>query len=71
MQKALKILSQKKLGILIVRNKKKKTTGMYHPGGGNDFCEKKVFFIEKVCKGLVIGKVDSRTPVYFFVNITL
>ena len=30
MKKALKILSEKKLGILIVRNKKKKTKGNYY-----------------------------------------
>ena len=32
MKKALKILSEKKLGILIVRNKKKNTTGIITNG---------------------------------------
>ena len=40
MKKALKILSEKKLGILVVRNKNKKTTGMVTDGQVRRFTQK-------------------------------
>ena len=40
MSKALKILSEKKLGVLIVRNKRKKTTGIITDGQIRRFSEK-------------------------------
>ena len=44
MKKALKILSEKKLGILIVRNKKKKTIGIITDGQIRRFNQKKLNF---------------------------
>ena len=44
MKKALKILSEKKLGILIVRNKKKKTIGIITDGQIRRFNQKKINF---------------------------
>ena len=44
MKKALKILSEKKLGILIVRNKKKKTTGIITDGQIRRFNQKNLNF---------------------------
>ena len=44
MNKALKILSEKKLGILIVQNKKKKTTGIITDGQIRRYNEKQIKF---------------------------
>ena len=44
MKKALKILSEKKLGILIVRNNKKKTIGIITDGQIRRFSQKNLNF---------------------------
>ena len=44
MSKALKILSEKKLGILVVKNNKNKTTGIVTDGQIRRFTEKKIDF---------------------------
>ncbi len=58
MNKALKILSKKKLGILIVRNKKKKTTGIITDGQIRRFTQKKIDF-----KSLPVRKIMTKKPI--------
>ena len=58
MSKALKILSKKKLGILIVRNKKKNTTGIITDGQIRRFTEKKIDF-----KSLPVKKIMTKKPI--------
>ncbi len=58
MSKALKILSKKKLGILIVRNKKKNTTGIITDGQIRRFTQKKLDF-----KSLPVGRIMTKKPV--------
>ena len=59
MQKALKILSQKKLGILIVRNKRKKTTGIITDGQIRRFSQKKINFLSFPAKKIMTKKPIS------------
>ena len=58
MGKALKILSQKKLGLLIVRNKKNIIKGIITDGQVRRFSEKKLSF-----QTLPVRKVMTRKPV--------
>ena len=58
MNKALKILSQKKLGILIVRNGKKIIKGIITDGQVRRFSEKKLSF-----QSLPVKKIMTKKPV--------
>ena len=58
MNKALKILSQKKLGILIVRNRKKIIKGIITDGQVRRFSEKKLSF-----QTLPVKKIMTKKPV--------
>ncbi len=58
MNKALKILSQKKLGILIVRNRKKIIQGIITDGQVRRFSEKKLSF-----QSLPVKKIMTKKPV--------
>ena len=58
MSKALKILSKKKLGILIVRNKKNNTTGIVTDGQIRRFSQKKSDF-----KALPVSKIMTKKPI--------
>ncbi len=58
MKKALKILSEKKLGFLIVRNKKRKTSGIITDGQIRRFTQKKSNFLE-----LPVKKIMTRNPI--------
>ena len=58
MSKALKILTEKKLGILIVRNKKKKTTGIITDGQIRRFSQKNLNF-----QTLPVKKIMTKKPV--------
>ena len=60
MKKALKILSEKKLGILIVRNKKKKTTGIITDGQIRRFNQKNSNFQSLKSK----KNNDKKTNIY-------
>ena len=55
--KALKILTKKKLGILIVINKSKKTVGIITDGQVRRFNQKKINFLE-----LTVKKIMTRNP---------
>ena len=59
MKKALKILSEKKLGILVVRNKNKKTTGMITDGQVRRFTQKNPNFQELLVKQIMTKKPIS------------
>ena len=61
MNKALKILSEKKLGILVVQNKNKNTIGIITDGQIRRFTEKKYDF-----HSLPVKKIMTRKP--FSVN---
>ena len=63
MSKALKILSEKKLGILIVRNKKRKTGGIITDGQIRRFSEKKINF-----QLLFVKEIMTKNPVFVFKN---
>ena len=63
MHKALKILSQKKLGILIVRNKQKKTTGIITDGQIRRFNQKKIDFLS-----LPVKKIMTKKPIFIDKN---
>ena len=63
MSKALKILSEKKLGILIVRNKKRKTVGIITDGQIRRFSEKKINF-----QLLFVKEIMTKNPVFVFKN---
>ncbi|WP_440655623.1 KpsF/GutQ family sugar-phosphate isomerase [Candidatus Pelagibacter sp. HIMB1509] len=58
MSKALKILSKKKLGILIVTNKKNITTGIITDGQVRRFSQKKIDF-----KSLPVKKIMTKKPI--------
>ena len=58
MQKALKILSNKKLGILIVRNKKKETVGIVTDGQIRRFNEKNFHL-----KLMSVNKLMTKNPI--------
>ncbi len=58
MKKALKILSEKKLGILIVRNKKKNTTGIITDGQIRRFNQKNVNLLN-----LTVKKIMTTNPI--------
>ena len=58
MSKALKILSDKKLGILVVRNKFKKTIGIITDGQVRKFSQKKINF-----QYLPVKKVMTKKPI--------
>ena len=55
--KALKILTKKKLGILIATNKRKKTVGIITDGQLRRFNQKKINFLE-----LTVKKIMTRNP---------
>ncbi len=57
-KKALKILSEKKLGILIIRNKKNKTTGIVTDGQIRRFSQKNINF-----HSLPVKKIMTKRPV--------
>ena len=59
MSKALKILSEKKLGILIVRNKKRKTVGIITDGQIRRFSEKKINF-----QSLFVKEIMTKKPIF-------
>ena len=56
--KALKILTEKKLGVLIVRNQNKKTTGIITDGQIRRFSEKKLNFLS-----LPVKKIMTKKPI--------
>ena len=58
MSKALKILSEKKLGILVVKNKYKKTIGLITDGQVRRFSQKKLNF-----QSLPVKKVMTKKPI--------
>jgi len=58
MDKALKILSEKKLGVLIARNQKNKTTGIITDGQIRRFSQKKLDF-----HLLTVKKIMTKKPV--------
>ena len=58
MKDALKVLSQKKLGILIVQNKKKKTTGIITDGQIRRFNQKK-----SDISSILVKKIMTKNPV--------
>ena len=58
MNKALKILSQKKLGILVVKNKRNKTTGIITDGQIRRFSQKKLNF-----HSLTVKKIMTKKPI--------
>ena len=58
MNKALKILSEKKLGILIIRNKKKNTIGIITDGQIRRFSQKEENF-----QSLKVNKIMTKKPV--------
>lgn len=58
MNKAIKILSEKKLGILIVRDKYKRTSGIITDGQIRRFNEKKLDFFS-----LPVKKIMTKKPV--------
>ncbi len=58
MKKALKILSQKKLGILIIRNKNKKTCGIITDGQIRRFTQKNFNF-----RSLPVKKIMTKKPI--------
>ncbi len=59
MKKALKILSKKKLGILIVQNLKKKTIGIITDGQIRRFSEKNTNF-----QNLPVKKIMTKKPIF-------
>ena len=59
MEKALKILTEKKLGILIVLNKYKKTVGIITDGQIRRFTEKKFDF-----RLLPVNKIMTKKPIF-------
>ena len=59
MAKALKILSEKKLGILVVQNNKKRTVGIITDGQIRRFSEKKLDF-----RLLPVKKVMTKKPMF-------
>ena len=61
MSKALNVLTQKGLGILIVRNKKKETTGIVTDGQIRRFTEKKSNF-----DLLTVKKIMTKRPISIF-----
>ena len=58
MNKALKVLTEKKLGILVARNKNKKTTGIITDGQIRRFIQKKVIF-----QSLLVKEIMTRKPI--------
>ena len=58
MSKALKILTEKKLGILIVRNKKRKTTGIVTDGQIRRFSQKNLNF-----QTLPVKQIMTKKPI--------
>ena len=58
MTKALKILTEKKLGILIVRNRKKQTTGIITDGQIRRFSQKNLDF-----KSLLVKEIMTKKPI--------
>ena len=58
MNNALKILTEKKLGILIVRNKNKKTTGIITDGQIRRFSEKNINF-----QSMFVSKIMTKKPI--------
>ena len=58
MSKALKILSEKKLGILLIRNKKRNTIGIITDGQIRRFSQKKENFLS-----LKVNKIMTKKPV--------
>ena len=58
MVKALKILTEKKLGILIARNRKNQTTGIITDGQIRRFSQKNLDF-----KSLVVKKIMTKKPI--------
>ena len=63
MKKALKILSEKKLGILIATNGKKRTTGIITDGQVRRFSQKDVSF-----KSLTVRKIMTKKPIFIDKN---
>ncbi len=58
MNKALKVLSEKRLGILLIRNKKKNTIGIITDGQIRRFSQKKENF-----QSLKVNKIMTKKPV--------
>ena len=58
MRKAMNILTKKKLGILIVRNNKKKTVGIITDGQIRRFSQKKTLF-----QNLPVKKIMTKKPI--------
>ncbi len=63
MSKALKILTKKSLGILIVRNKNKKTTGIITDGQIRRFSQKNLNF-----QSLPVKQIMTKKPIYIDKN---
>ena len=58
MEKALKILSNKKLGVLIATNKQKKTTGIITDGQIRRFNQKNIDL-----KSIKVSKIMTKNPI--------
>jgi arabinose-5-phosphate isomerase len=58
MKKALKILSDKKLGILVVRNKKKNTSGIITDGQIRRFNQKNIDLMN-----MTVKKIMTKNPI--------
>ena len=63
MEKALKILSEKKLGMLVAINSKKKTIGIITDGQVRRFSQKDVSF-----KSLTVRKIMTKKPIFIDKN---
>ena len=63
MVRALKILSKKKLGILVVRNKNKNTTGIITDGQIRRFSQKQIDF-----KSFAVKKIMTKKPIFIDKN---
>ena len=63
MSKALKIISEKKLGILIVRNIKRKTSGIITDGQIRRYSEKKTNF-----QSLFVKEIMTKKPIFIHKN---
>ena len=63
MEKALKILSEKKLGILVATDSKKKTIGIITDGQVRRFSQKDVSF-----KSLTVRKIMTKKPIFIDKN---
>jgi arabinose-5-phosphate isomerase len=64
MKKALKILSDKKLGILVVQNKKRETTGIITDGQIRRFNQKKL-----ILQNMAVKEIMTKNPISIEKNV--